>query len=97
MERYGYLTTEGELQLSKSSAVDIYRKETVTVDAKSLPKSYKPVVFAPIPEFDQETQAVYQGQPVDKGDSIGVGVVVVNLPPEKEFSDNMFGELQGQR
>lgn len=36
----------------------------------------KPVIFAPIPEFDQETQAVYQIGPVDKGDDIYVGVEI---------------------
>ncbi len=36
----------------------------------------KPVIFAPIPEFDQTTQAVYQIGPVDKGDDIYVGVEI---------------------
>ena len=42
----------------------------------------KTIVYAPIPEFDQCTQAVYQTKPVDKGDYIEVGVVVVDLPQE---------------
>mgnify|MGYP007057168555 CR=1 FL=1 len=46
--------------------------------------AYKPVRFAPIPEFDQTKQAVYQESPVDKGDYIEVGVKVVDVPPEKE-------------
>jgi hypothetical protein len=83
VEKYGYLTKEGELLLDKTATVDIYKKETVEFDVKSLPKNYKPVVFAPIPEFDQETQAVYQDQPVDKGDVIDVGVIVVDLPEEE--------------
>ena len=36
----------------------------------------KPVIFAEIPEFDQETQAVYQIGPVDRGDDIYVGVEI---------------------
>ena len=36
----------------------------------------KPVVFGEIPEFDQETQAVYQVAPVDRGDDIYVGVEI---------------------
>ena len=40
----------------------------------------KPMVYAPIPEFDQATQAVFQTEAVDMGDHIFVGVVVVELP-----------------
>jgi hypothetical protein len=36
----------------------------------------KPVVFGEIPEFDQETHAVYQIGPVDRGDDIYVGVEI---------------------
>jgi len=36
----------------------------------------KPVVFGEIPEFDQETQAVYQIGPVEREDDICVGVEV---------------------
>ena len=36
----------------------------------------KPVVFGEIPEFDQETQAVYQIGPVEREDDIYVGVEV---------------------
>jgi len=34
------------------------------------------VIFAEIPEFDQETQAVYQISPVEREDDIYVGVEV---------------------
>ncbi len=91
MERYGYLTKEGELLLDKTATVDIYKKETAELDVKSLPQGYKPVIYAPIPEFDQETQAVYQDQPVDKGDVIDVGVIVVDLPEEKDPIDGIEG------
>ena len=36
----------------------------------------KPVIFAPIPEFDQTTQAVYQIGPIEREDDIYVGVEV---------------------
>ena len=42
--------------------------------------SMKPILYAPIPEFDQATQAVFQAEPVDMGDHIFAGVVVVELP-----------------
>lgn len=45
---------------------------------------YKPVVYAPIPEFDQTKQFVCQADPVDMGDYIDAGVVVMDLPPEIE-------------
>lgn len=43
----------------------------------------KLIKFAPIPEFNQLTQAVFQAEPVDRGDYIEAGVVVVDLPQEK--------------
>lgn len=43
----------------------------------------KPIIYAPIPDFDQETQAVYQTEPVDRGDHIGIGVEVRDLPPQE--------------
>jgi hypothetical protein len=36
----------------------------------------KPVVFGEIPEFDQETQAIYQVGPVGREDDIYVGVEI---------------------
>ena len=44
----------------------------------------KPIIYAPIPEFDQATQAIFQAEPVDMGDHIYVGVVVVDLPEQGE-------------
>lgn len=44
----------------------------------------KPIIYAPIPAFNQETQAVFQLEPVDKGDYIEVGVEVRDLPPQEE-------------
>jgi hypothetical protein len=47
---------------------------------------YKPVVFAPIPDFDQTTQYVIQSAPVDEGDyiSVGVDVQTVDNPPDPD-------------
>jgi hypothetical protein len=43
------------------------------------------VAFAEIPDdFDQQTQAVFQVEPVDQGDYIKVGVEVRDLPPTEE-------------
>ena len=44
----------------------------------------KPTVYATIPDFDQEAQAVFQLPPEDRGDHIYMGVEVRDLPPEEE-------------
>ena len=41
----------------------------------------KPIIYAEIPDFDQATQAVFQAEPVDMGDHIFAGVVVVDVEP----------------
>jgi hypothetical protein len=46
-----------------------------------------PNVYAPIPDFDQETQMVIQLAPVDEGDYIYYGVEVVDLPPQNDPPD----------
>lgn len=44
---------------------------------------YKPVVFAEIPDtFDQLTQCIFQGDAIDKGDYIEVGIVVGEVQNE---------------
>ncbi len=40
----------------------------------------KPIVYANIPGFDQQTRAVYQLEPVDMGDHVYVGVEIVEIP-----------------
>ncbi len=40
--------------------------------------------YAQVPDFDQQTQAVYQLEPVDMGDHVYVGVEVVDLPEADE-------------
>ena len=44
----------------------------------------KPIIYAPIPQFNQETQAVFQTEPVDMGEYIEVGVEIRDLPPQEE-------------
>jgi hypothetical protein len=49
----------------------------------------KPVVYAEIPEYDQETQAVFELPPVDNGDHIFVGLKVVDVPKD-DAEDEML-------
>ncbi len=44
----------------------------------------KPIIYAPVPEFDQQTQYVAQSAPVDMGDHIFVGVEVKELELSEE-------------
>jgi hypothetical protein len=44
-------------------------------------------VYADIPEFDQETQAIFQKAPVDMGDYELCDVEIVDLPPQEEGED----------
>jgi len=51
---------------------------------------YKPIIFAPIPKFDQLAQAVFQAGFVDTGKEIAAGVEIRDLPKEdaeKELID----------
>ena len=45
----------------------------------------KPVVYAKIPEFDQEAQAVFQLPPVERDDHIYVGVEVRDVELDEEI------------
>jgi hypothetical protein len=47
--------------------------------------SEKPVIYAEIPDFNQETQAVFQTEPVDMGDHIFIGVEVRDFPPDEDM------------
>ena len=44
----------------------------------------KPTVYEPVPQFDQLTQYVMQGDPVETEDSIYFPCVVNDLPPQEE-------------
>jgi len=48
----------------------------------------KPIVYAEIPEYDQETQAVFELPPADNGDHIFVGLEVREVP-----RDDVDGEM----
>ena len=52
-------------------------------------EGYKPVVFAEIPTFDQQTQAVFQAEPIDRGDYIETGIAIRDLPPQEDGSLEM--------
>ena len=49
----------------------------------------KPIVYAEIPEYDQETQAVFELPPVDNGDHIFVGLEVREVPRD-DVDDEML-------
>lgn len=51
----------------------------VLVMSEVMIDGYKPIKYAPIPQFDQETQYVAQTAPSDSGDSIYVGVEIGEL------------------
>ena len=50
--------------------------------------SDKPIIYAPVPEYDQETQYVTQCEAVETEDSINHSCVIHNMPPQ----DNNFDE-----
>ena len=50
----------------------------------------KPIIYAQIPEFDQMTQAIFQTEPVDKGDYIEVGIEIMDLPPQEITDEGMI-------
>lgn len=51
----------------------------------------KPVVYAPIPEFDQDTQYIVQLEPVEELARIFVGVEIRELELSQESDGGMFG------
>ncbi len=44
----------------------------------------KPITHADVPEFDQETQAVFEKEPMDMGDYIYIDVEVREVEPDDE-------------
>lgn len=50
----------------------------------------KPEIYAEIPAFDQQTQAIYQIEPVDMGDYIFYGVEVRDVPPDEGMDELGF-------
>jgi hypothetical protein len=49
-------------------------------------QDYKPITYEQIPDFDQQTHAVYQLDPVDRGEDIYIGIRVEELELE-DFDD----------
>ena len=50
----------------------------------------KPVVYDGIPAYDQETQAVFEKPPVDRGDHIFVGLEVKEVPKDEPRAEEML-------
>lgn len=48
----------------------------------------KSIRYAPIPDFDQETQAVFQTEPVDKGGYIEIGVEIRDVPQDETLPED---------
>jgi hypothetical protein len=47
----------------------------------------KPIIHADVPEFDQETQAVFEKEPVDMGEYIFIDVEVREVDQDDEQRD----------
>ena len=56
---------------------------------QGVPKS-KPVVYAEIPEYDQETQAVFEKEPVEFEDYISVDVEIRDVPQDEMTEHEML-------
>lgn len=50
----------------------------------------KPIVHADVPEFDQETQAVFEKEPMDMGDYIYIDVEVREVEPDDGEQEEML-------
>ena len=51
----------------------------------------KQIIYEPVPEFDQLTQYVTHGDPVEKDDCIYYPCVVHDLPPQEDINpEEMF-------
>lgn len=85
---YGKLDKDGTLLVGTSKDIAYVKEAEVSRATKEIPSGFKPVQFAPIPEFDQESQAVFQAAAVDAGDRIEVGVEV------REVKQEDFGEIE---
>ena len=51
----------------------------------------KQIIYEPVPEFNQQTQYVMQGDPVETENCIYVPCVVHDLPPQEDINpEEMF-------
>ena len=87
-QKYGTLDKDGSLILTASKDIAITKEREVAKISKEIPSGYKPIQYAPIPEFDQEKQAVFQAAAVDVGSKIEVGVEV------REVKQDIVGEIE---
>ena len=46
----------------------------------------KQIIYEPVPEFDQLTQYVTQGDPIETEDSIYYPCIVHDLPPQEDIN-----------
>ena len=46
----------------------------------------KQIIYEPVPEFDQQTQYVTQGEPIETDDMIYYPCVINDLPPQEEIN-----------
>ena len=97
-QKYGTLDKDGSLILAASKDIAVTKEREVSKISKEIPSGYKPIQFAPIPEFDQETQAVFQAAAVDAGSKIEVGVEVREVKQEdvKEPGDELIQDPIGR-
>lgn len=51
----------------------------------------KQIIYEPVPQFDQLTQCVMQGDPIETEDSIYYPCIVNDLPPQEDINpEEMF-------
>ncbi len=95
MQRYGRVDKDGNLQVSKVDVAYLKEREITREIAEAKPPpNMKPIQFAPIPRFDQESEAVYQAGAVDRKDYIEVGVEVREVKQEDGFDDGFDDEIK---
>jgi len=56
------------------------------IKRKTFPEA-KPVEYSEIPEFNQENQAVFEGEITEESERILVGVNIVDIEPDEESAD----------
>lgn len=73
-------------EIETKKVYDEIQKREITIEEKvTRIVEGKPVRFAEIPkDFNQLGQAVFQADPIDRGNYIEAGVVVVDLPLEDD-------------
>ena len=85
-------TITAEVTVKETVYGEKLKKDVIVDKVVSQVTEAKPILYAAIPKFNQETQAVYQSDPVDKGDKIEIGVVVRDVPPDENPFDEVVKE-----